>query len=73
MEECEYLETCLFYVGKMKERPEDTGWLREEYCHKSPLRCARHMIAEAIGEADIPDNLYPDEKMKAYELIAESS
>jgi hypothetical protein len=74
MEICEFLESCPFYLGTINaeqvDTTVDTDTLKDEYCRKSPLRCARHMIAVALGEDKIPEKLYPDEKMTAYELIA---
>lgn len=72
MEMCEYLESCPFYLGTMSRRSDNIESLKQEYCRKSPLRCARHMIIEALGEERVPEELFPDEKMTAYGLIAEN-
>ncbi len=72
METCEFLDSCPFYLGTIVVKEADTETLKDEYCRKSPLRCARHMIAVSLGEDKIPEDLYPDEKMKAYEIIAGS-
>ncbi|ADK82193.1 hypothetical protein [Sediminispirochaeta smaragdinae] len=73
METCEYLDSCPFYLGTIERKAVDIEKLKEEYCRKSPLRCARHMISVALGVEKIPEGLYPDEKMVAYELIAGSA
>lgn len=49
METCEYLDSCPFYLGTIERKAVDIEKLKEEYCRKSPLRCARHMISVALG------------------------
>lgn len=66
MEECEFLNICFF-----AKNCSDTG-LKESYCDSAPLRCARFMVYQGVGVDKVPDELKPDEKMKAYEIIAEN-
>ncbi|OQY39516.1 MAG: hypothetical protein B6229_03585 [Spirochaetaceae bacterium 4572_7] len=66
MEQCEYYEKCSFITSGNKVE------LREQYCDSNPLHCARYMILEALGSGKVPDDLFPDEKIKAYAILAES-
>lgn len=73
MAECEYINTCPFPLGRMPEREDvDVEQMKEEYCRSNNLHCARYMVSMAVGEDQVPDDLYPHEKEKAYVLIAES-
>lgn len=64
MDQCEFLDVCYFVKNSG-----DDG-LKEEYCNKNPLRCARFMIYQGADASKVPDDLKPDEKTKAYEVLA---
>ena len=66
MDKCEFLDICFFVKNSS-----DAG-LKESYCDSNPLRCARFMVYQGIGTDKVPEELRPDEKMKAYEIIAEN-
>lgn len=66
MDKCEFIESCNFNKNGNNEE------LKKAYCDNEPLRCARFMIYQSLGESKVPDDLMPDEKMKAYEIIAEN-
>jgi hypothetical protein len=66
MDKCEFLEICVF-----AKSGSDTG-LKESYCDSNPLRCARFMVYQGSGEENVPEDLMPDEKIKAYAILAES-
>lgn len=66
MEECEFLDICYFAKNVNNEE------LKGAYCDSTPLRCARFMIYQGIGKDSVPDDLMPDEKMKAYTILAEN-
>ncbi len=65
MNKCEFLDTCYFYKNN-GDSP-----LKESYCDSNSLHCARFMVFQALGESNTPDDLVPDEKIKAYALLAE--
>jgi len=71
MNECELMETCPFFQGKLAEKPVEIEELKEKYCRSNNLNCARYMIVQAAGRDKIPEDLYPDEKIVAYQVIAE--
>ncbi len=66
MDKCEFLETCYFYKNN------DDSELKESYCNSNSLHCARFMVFQALGADKAPEDLMPDEKMKAYALLAEN-
>ena len=71
MNECELIDSCPFFLGELAEKPVETEGLKEKYCRNNNLNCARYMIVQAAGREKIPENLYPDEKIVAYQIIAE--
>ena len=71
MSNCEIAKTCPFYNDKMSDMPDNADKLKEDYCNSNNLHCARFMVFQAIGEDKIPGDLLPNEKEKAYPLIAE--
>jgi hypothetical protein len=71
MAECEFINECPFFQGKLAEKPAEIETLKEEYCRTNGLHCARYMIATALGKEYIPADLYPHEKDIAYKLLAE--
>ncbi len=70
MEPCEYTSICPFYAGTLSGR-DDAEELKRNYCLANALRCARFIIYQALGPERVPADLYPDEKAKAYEVIAQ--
>ncbi len=71
MAECELIDECPFFRGQLTERADEREELKEKYCKNNNLNCARYMIASSVGKEHIPPNLYPDEKIAAYAIIAE--
>lgn len=67
MGECEFMDGCAFFNGDRSEE------LKEKYCRNNNLNCARYMIANAVGNEAVPDDLAPDQKDQAYMIIAEKS
>jgi hypothetical protein len=71
MAECEYIDSCPFFKGSIEEKPVEIEKLKNEYCRSNNLHCARYMVAMALGEDKVPENLYPHEKEVAYSLLSE--
>jgi len=71
MGECEYIDKCPLFHGRLAEKPVEIEELKEKYCRKNNLNCARYMIATAAGKDKMPPDLYPHEKVIAYQMIAE--
>ena len=66
MGKCEFFEICSFSKSGSNQE------LKTSYCDGEPLRCARFMVYQGVGEDKVPEDMLPDEKMKAYEIIAEN-
>lgn len=66
MDQCEFIETCVFAVNNADSA------LRETYCNSNSLHCARFMVYQALGVDKAPDDLMPDDKTSAYTLLAEN-
>ena len=69
MQECELMSTCPFYNGQLKGDDEQINIMKEKYCQKNNLNCARYMIFMALGKESIPKELFPHQKDLAYEVI----
>ena len=71
MQECELINTCPFYNGQLKGDEEQINIMKEKYCEKNNLNCARYMIFMALGRESVPKELFPHQKDQAYVIIAE--
>ncbi len=69
MQECELIDSCLFYNGQLKGDAKQIESMKEKYCQKNNLNCARYMIFMALGRESIPRELFPHQKDRAYEVI----
>lgn len=71
MSDCEISKTCLFFNNNQANMPADADKLKEDYCKSNSLHCAKYMVYQALGEGKITADLLPNEKDKAYIIIAE--
>ena len=71
MAECEFIDSCPFFQGKLAEKAVEVEELKEKYCRTNNLHCARYMVATAVGKDKVPPDLYPNETDVAYKIIAE--
>ena len=72
MAECEFINNCPFFEGKLARKEVEIDKLKDEYCRSNSLHCARYIVAIALGKESMPPDLYPHEKEVAYRLLAES-
>jgi hypothetical protein len=72
MQECELIGSCPFYNDKLKGDIEQINSMKTIFCKTNNLNCARYMIFTAIGVENIPDELFPNEKTRAYEVISQN-
>lgn len=70
MADCDCLPGCPFFHDRMKDMPSLSRLWKKEYCQGDFVRCARHMVKEALGSQAVPDNLFPNMIEKAREIIA---
>jgi hypothetical protein len=71
MAECEYIQKCPFFNDRLDIKSADIESLKTKYCRNNNLNCARYMVALSLGPEKMPPNLYPHEKERAYEVIAQ--
>lgn len=71
MQECELIEKCPFYNDHLQGNIEQIEEMKEKYCRKNNLNCARYMVFMALGKESMPDELFPHQKDRAYEVISQ--
>jgi hypothetical protein len=72
MGECEFLEKCPFFNDELGNKPDTVEEMKVKYCRSNNLNCARYMVVNSVGKEMMLPDLYPHEKIRAYELIAGS-
>jgi hypothetical protein len=70
MANCEFNERCAFFNGKLPVMPPHVDELKQNYCLSNNLRCALYLVTNALGSGKTPPDLYPDQRDRAYEIIA---
>jgi len=68
--ECPYLETCIFFQDKMNNMPATANVMKKRYCLGDNSQCARFMVAQALGRAKVPTDMFPNQYDKAKKLIS---
>ncbi len=71
MADCDLLKGCLFFNDKM---PEDMGMgaiYKKTYCQGDSSKCARYIVAKAVGREKVPPGLYPNMTTRAQQIIAD--
>jgi len=63
---------CLFYKGKMQEKPKLTELYKKKYCLGNYNECARWIVFKNLGKESVPSALYPNQKDKAEKIVNES-
>jgi len=71
MSNCEFNERCAFFNEKLPAMPPHVDALKQKYCLSNNLHCARYLVANALGPARMPQDLFPDHRDRAYTIIAE--
>ncbi len=71
MGECEFIQKCPFFNDRLDIKSDDIENLKNKYCRNNNLNCARYMVALSLGPDKMPPNLSPQEKERAYEVIAQ--
>lgn len=70
MAECEKLSACPFFNDKMDNMPAISDMLKKKYCLGDKTKCARYMVASALGKEKVPSDLYPNMIDRAKDIIA---
>jgi len=53
----------------MQKMPSVSLYLKKQFCQGDNSTCARWMVYSALGEGIVPDDLFPNEPKRAYEMI----
>ena len=72
MQECELIDSCPFYNNQLEGDKEQIEAMKEKYCRKNNLNCARYMVLMALGKESMPEDLFPHQKERAYLIISQS-
>ncbi|MBN2655599.1 MAG: hypothetical protein JXR86_00960 [Spirochaetales bacterium] len=72
MGDCEFINKCPFFNGQLANMPDQVEELKEKYCRKNNLNCARYMVANSLGADKMLPDLFPHEKERAYMHIAQN-
>jgi hypothetical protein len=74
MVECRIAKSCPFYTDQRGSQPANVrDWLRVHYCRGNFSMCARHTIHEAIGQEYIPTDLFPNELIRAHQILSQAN
>ncbi|MDA8121972.1 MAG: hypothetical protein M0Z38_05320 [Deltaproteobacteria bacterium] len=69
MADCKMLEKCIFFNDKMQNMPAVADIYKQNYCRGDFSKCARFMVAEALGKEKVPSTLFPNQVELASEII----
>lgn len=84
MAHCRYIEICTYFSEQIEKvqtanvavRPGDKEGLRRlastyqlKYCMHQCRHCARHIVADVLGVDRVPEDLTPDEVIRARSII----
>ncbi|UCF06565.1 MAG: hypothetical protein JSV33_05935 [bacterium] len=69
MPECEKLKDCPFFNDRLADMPAMANMLKNRYCHKEKMKCARYMVAISLGKEKVPSDLFPNMHDRAKEIL----
>jgi hypothetical protein len=67
MADCERLEKCPFFTGKMANMPSVADLMKKTYCFGDKMQCARYQVASAGIVA--PPDLFPHDVDRACDIL----
>ena len=70
MAECEKVPGCVFFHDRMENLPFAAERMKQEFCLGSNLECARHIVFDALGPEQVPNDLFPIDVARAERIIA---
>jgi hypothetical protein len=71
--DCEKLPTCIFFNDHMENMPGVAELLKNQYCRGAFEDCARHRVAHQLGGAGVPKDLFPNDSVRATNLLREAA
>lgn len=72
MARCEIARDCLFFNDRMAGERQMAALFKVRYCKGSNRDCARHIVFIACGRPAIPDDLAPNDKLRARTMVFEA-
>ena len=66
---CELRMTCPLFNEHMQATPSARALYRVRYCNGHHTECARYVVYLALGRESIPDDLYPNDRLRALDLV----
>lgn len=65
MADCQCLPTCIFFNDRMADMPAMASSMKRRYCQGDNSQCARFMVFSALGKEKVPNDLFPNNVVKA--------
>ncbi len=72
MAECTWTGRCGFYRDELATMPMISEIYKDYYCRGDNSECAICMLVVAIGEQQLPVDLFPNQIVRARKLIAQA-
>jgi len=72
MAECVCLPKCPFFFDKMSNMPAMADMYKTKYCPTDNSDCARYAIFRKMGSGSVPADMYPNDRERAQEFLAEN-
>jgi hypothetical protein len=69
MPACAYIEACKLLNQTLVEQRALAAIYLDLYCHGRPDVCARRLVLERLGPAQVPNTLFPNQTERADLLI----
>jgi len=72
MATCRYFQTCQLFdsPGQFSSKKLSMKSVKKMFCEENYSKCARYMMKYYSPDISVPDDLLPDQKDRAAELIA---
>ena len=70
MPDCELLQGCPFFQDQMKGLDSIKDMFKKKYCRGDFSDCARYIVFKALGRANVPADLIPNQVNRAKQVIA---
>ena len=67
MADCERLNACPFFTGKMSNMPSVADLMKGTYCLGDKTKCVRYQVASA--GIPVPTDLFPHDVRRAQDLL----
>jgi hypothetical protein len=66
---CECFEKCDLFSSGVAKLPSTSKSFQDKFCYMDHNACARYIVYKRLGKSFIPDDLFPNERGRAMQLI----